>query len=133
MKIVPQCSVYALVGIAMAEKSFSEKNEKRLDSLELIAEDVCQALGISLDRLKGRKRAAELVVARKIYAHVARLHTGFSYLKIGEYIDRDHTTVVYYEQEVSGYLEIGDASFLHFWRMYQRNTQLPDILQSTDS
>lgn len=59
---------------------------------EIIA-DVARAHGFEVDDVKGKRRPRPLVTARHEAAR--RLHlAGFSTVKIGRFLNRDHSTIV---------------------------------------
>lgn len=64
-------------------------------SLEYIKKQVEDQLDL---KIEGRSRRRIFVDAKKIYAKIAQLN-GFSSMKIGDSIDRDHATVLHYWNE----------------------------------
>lgn len=63
-------------------------------SIEDVVEAVSQVFGISVERLLGRGRAADLCAARLIAYALARELTGKSLPQIGRHFHRDHTSVL---------------------------------------
>tara|TARA_Y100000996_G_scaffold414725_1_gene406549 strand:- start:6733 stop:7227 length:495 start_codon:yes stop_codon:yes gene_type:complete len=62
--------------------------------MEIIATSVCDEVGISLDQLKSKDRHARITEARKIFAHLGRRLYMYTLRTLGEYINRDHSTMV---------------------------------------
>lgn len=135
MKELLKCSAYAIAGIAIAEKRFLEPEpaEEKPPELESIFEDVCTVFSIPAEAMKGRSRKTPLVNARKIYTYVSRLKAGATCTAIADYIDRDHTSILYYLSEVKGYLQVNDHTFMPYWRKYVRNSQLFERKDLNDS
>lgn len=52
-----------------------------------------QSIGLTMADVKRRDNRAQMVVVRRLIARYLREH-GWSYPKIGEFIDRDHSTVM---------------------------------------
>ena len=62
--------------------------------MEIIATSVCDEVGISLDQLKSKDRHARITEARKIFAHLGRRLYMYTLRRLGEYMNRDHSTMV---------------------------------------
>tara|TARA_B100000963_G_C22402771_1_gene569605 strand:+ start:157 stop:630 length:474 start_codon:yes stop_codon:yes gene_type:complete len=60
----------------------------------IIANSVCDEVGISLDELKSKDRHAKITEARKIFAHLGRRLYMYTHRRLGEYMNRDHSTMV---------------------------------------
>ena len=63
--------------------------------MEKIAETVSVAVGIPLDRIRGRGQTSAVVEARRVAVYVTRKATRLSFIEIGHYFGRDHSTMVY--------------------------------------
>lgn len=63
-------------------------------SLEQIAERIEKLTGYMLEDLRLRTRNQDLVIARQLFCYFA-YEDGYSYSKIGRYINRDHVIVIY--------------------------------------
>ena len=62
---------------------------------ELILERVSQNFHIEISELKGKSRRSRVTVPRYFFCMLTRELTGLSYDTIGNYINRDHSTVIY--------------------------------------
>lgn len=63
--------------------------------IERIIEKICDVTGINPTTLSMRTRKREIVDARHIYCYIAKRETSLSLSKIGEPINRDHTSVLH--------------------------------------
>jgi chromosomal replication initiation ATPase DnaA len=66
---------------------------------------ICFVSGESENAIRGNLRYRNLVLARHIYFYIARNIMGLKLVEIGQYIGRDHTTVMH------GLNRIGDMVF----------------------
>ncbi|MBP3436443.1 MAG: chromosomal replication initiator protein DnaA [Clostridia bacterium] len=64
-------------------------------TIERIVRIVSEYYDISAEDIKGKKRSANIVAARHMCIYLIRELTTLSLQDIGEYFDRDHTTVIY--------------------------------------
>ena len=69
--------------------------QKVTRSMAHIAAEVAETYGIPLQELRGPGRPRGLAWARQEAMHRIRTETGNSWTKIGNYFNRDHTTVIY--------------------------------------
>ena len=66
-----------------------------------IIEHVARYFELSLDDLYGSSRAAAIATARQIAMYLCRELTSLSLPKIGQLLDRDHTTVMYANKKIT--------------------------------
>jgi len=66
-----------------------------------IIEHVARYFELSLDDLYGPSRAAAIATARQIAMYLCRELTSLSLPKIGQLLDRDHTTVMYANKKIT--------------------------------
>ena len=66
-----------------------------------IIEHVSKYFELSLDDLYGTSRAAPIAIPRQIAMYLCRELTSLSLPKIGQLLDRDHTTVMYANKKIS--------------------------------
>jgi len=84
--------------------------------LAIIAGSVCEVCNVSMDELKSKNRSAPITEARKIYAHLARRLYMFTYRRLGEYINRDHSTMVIAVRTCENFIEI-DPNFKELYHL----------------
>tara|TARA_R100000908_G_scaffold30470_1_gene13708 strand:+ start:874 stop:1362 length:489 start_codon:yes stop_codon:yes gene_type:complete len=84
--------------------------------LAIIAGSVCEVCDVSMDELKSKNRSAQITEARKIYAHLARRLYMFTYRRLGEYINRDHSTMVVAVNTCENFIEI-DPNFRELYHL----------------
>ncbi len=65
----------------------------RYDLLNQITQKVLTLTGKGLQPLQAKNRSTRHIYARKFFVALARLNE-FSYSEIGEYLKRDHTTII---------------------------------------
>lgn len=56
--------------------------------------EVSKAFGVPMNFIMGRKRNAEISLARNVAMKIMRRHCGLSTTHIGRLLNRDHSTVV---------------------------------------
>ena len=66
------------------------------DGLFDIGNKVCKYYNISIDQLISRKRDRELIYARRDFCHLAHKKTQCTYVRIGQFLKRDHSLVIHH-------------------------------------
>jgi len=66
-------------------------------TLESITEAIKNVTNI--DILKEKSRHRDVVDARKMFGHIAKNHTLLTYQAIGDYIRKNHATIMHYNKE----------------------------------
>lgn len=61
--------------------------------LDTILKAVSESVKISIDAIRGKSRKRELVIARDIFFDLAKDNTSLSYEVIGDFVNRDHSSV----------------------------------------
>ena len=69
-----------------------------------IAETVAAFFCVTLDQLVGRRRFATVVLPRQVAMYVIRQRMNAGVTEIGEFFDRDHTTVIHGIKAVERYI-----------------------------
>lgn len=64
-------------------------------TIQAIALATCEIFNIDLTQLKGKAKNPYFVDARRVFATIAKEY-GYTTLKTGEYLGKDHSTIVYY-------------------------------------
>ena len=90
--------VYPGLTIGPATKNEIRKNARYLKltlKKEEILEIIAEECGVNVNDVMKKVRKSELVKARHMYSAILRKYYGFSYPKIGEIMDKDHTTIIH--------------------------------------
>lgn len=75
--------------------------------LDVLTSSICDTLGLDRDEFLSRLRTAPLSDARKIFFYLTRVRLyRFTCNKLGKYMNRDHSTVVYAVQRCEELMEI---------------------------
>jgi chromosomal replication initiation ATPase DnaA len=69
---------------------------------------VCDAVEISIDEVQSKCRKPKLANARQVYCYIAKANTTHSLKKIGELINVDHSTVIYYIKKIEEMISVND-------------------------
>jgi chromosomal replication initiation ATPase DnaA len=56
---------------------------------------VCDTMGVTIDQIKGRRRLRKYVEARHLFYYICRTETILPLYKTGEFVNRNHATVIY--------------------------------------
>src|SRR5690606_8687052 len=67
------------------------KGVRPMDVLRVTA----NAYNLKLSQLKGKRRLARIVLPRQVAMYLMRTELGLQFEGIGDYFDRDHTTVMH--------------------------------------
>jgi chromosomal replication initiator protein len=76
---------------------------------------VCDIYGITLDKLMTRTRFKPIPEARHICMFIMRRQFKWGFIKIGEYFNLDHTTVIH---GVQGIEKLLDTNYFNNTRIY---------------
>lgn len=76
-----------------------------MDKLELINREVLRSFSISSKDTRGKSRKKEILFARYAGMYIARYHLEMSLERIGNYFNRDHTTVMNALKKTNNLLE----------------------------
>jgi chromosomal replication initiation ATPase DnaA len=127
----------ALVAIALydkherdrivAEEMEKEKYIREIREIGLypILTDVCSVFGYDILKVKSKRRAAGLVLCKRLYCYLSCLKTKFSLSEIANEVGfDDHTTVIYHRDVVKKLTTEQDPEFIANWRYYLHNSKL---------
>lgn len=73
---------------------------------------VSQKSEIPYEKMKGKRRDGDILVARHIAMYLIRKECDRSWRNTGELFDRDHTTAMHAFHHVETMLEIGDSRYI---------------------
>lgn len=68
---------------------------KKNINLSLILNSVCNHYDIKKDLIISRNRKNHIIIARQMYCYFAKKYTNNNYRQIGEFIERDRSTVMF--------------------------------------
>ncbi|MHC4712675.1 MAG: chromosomal replication initiator protein DnaA [Planctomycetota bacterium] len=99
--------------LALAHEALQDVLSSRPSvSIEDIARAVAARYSVKLSDLQGRRRSKSIALPRQICMHIARRLTDYSLEEIGGFFGgRDHTTVMYADDKITGLLKT-DAALL---------------------
>jgi chromosomal replication initiation ATPase DnaA len=86
---------------------------------ETILKVICRELEMDFDEVKNRKtRKKEFAYARHLYAYFCRKYTSEGFEKIGEFIKKDHATIIHSNKTIENWIEVDKSvsvlcGFLH--------------------
>lgn len=86
--------------------------EDKIYPLEDLLRAVSQALIISEDAIKGPNRSERVKDARHLYCFLARKMKCYSCETIGEFINRDYSTVSYACKVIEGFIKMQDHQLI---------------------
>lgn len=74
---------------------------------EEILKVICRELAMDFDEVKNRKtRLKDFVYARQLYSYFCKEYTNESLTKMGEFIHKDHATMIYSIKQIKGFYEV---------------------------
>jgi len=79
-----------------------KREEKTLDAIMTM---VCRYYSIEKELVLGKKRDREIVMARQMFCWLARRYTRSTFKLMGEYINRNHATVIHSVQKVEDLID----------------------------
>ncbi len=66
--------------------------------MKTILESVCSIAGISEDEIRGRNKARHLSDPRRVYVNILFGEGGYTCMRVGQSINRDHATVLHHRR-----------------------------------
>ena len=78
---------------------------RELKTLNAIMNMVCRYYSIDKELVLGRSRDRELVMARQMFCWLSRRYTRSTFKLMGEYINRNHATVIHSVQKVEDLID----------------------------
>lgn len=75
------------------------------ERLMRIALMVAERYGTNLFELKSLRRSSNISLARQVISYLAKENTPLSFVKIGRFLKRDHTTCMYGFQKIKALIE----------------------------
>ena len=97
MEEIKNISPYVIPGVSVRDLNF-----------DVIVEVVCRYYGTPINKVKGKLRERELVLARNICSYFLRLHTHATLKKIGDFFNRDHSTTMHSISTIKDFIHIKD-------------------------
>lgn len=88
--------------------------------LRKIFDIVCDVAEMKEDYIRSECRERELVAARFIFFHFAKKETGKSLIKIGNFINKDHATVLYGIRKVKDMIETKEPFYTDLYKKTQQ-------------
>lgn len=74
-------------------------------SPELILSKVCEYYQVDIKKVKGISKQGDLVKSRQIYAYITYQITNITLEKIGELINRNHSSMTHSIKKIRGFLD----------------------------
>tara|TARA_R110001632_G_scaffold208195_1_gene332533 strand:- start:2989 stop:3660 length:672 start_codon:yes stop_codon:yes gene_type:complete len=100
---------------------------RELKTLNAIMNMVCRYYSIDKELVLGRKRDRELVIARQMFCWLARRYTRSTFKLMGEFIDRNHATVIHSIRKVDELVDFDRELKYDRDTIVDMNPQLHDI------
>ena len=100
-------SPYIFIGINYNDKSFT--------TLENILTAVCILTGSNEAEIRSKSRKREYIIPRQIFCYAARKLTKMKYNEIGEFIGRDHSSIIHSCRESEKHIENNDKIFMEYF------------------
>lgn len=93
-------------------------NEKERAMQEIVLA-VSEASGISIKQILGTRRKGPIIVARHVAKYLIRTRLKYTFDDIGDYFDRDHSTIIHAVQKVK-WFESNDKEYAELIESAQR-------------
>lgn len=101
-------------------------NRKQFNTLDELANEVCNWFFISKDDLKSHERSRPIPDARKAFCYIAESLRNWKLQTIGDYINKNHSTVICAIREAKNLLHT-DKSFYERIQLIQFNEPKKDL------
>ena len=91
-----------------ALKDFISPNTPNKITPQHILDVVCEHLNVKPEDIKSKKRNEDIVIPRQIVMYLCSEYTDYSSTKIGEFLGKDHSTVLHGVQKLKDDIENDD-------------------------
>jgi len=96
----------------MSYNPSNQYNQERLNKeVDEFVERIANVRGYTIEDLKSKSRKREIVIVRQMVCYLTRKHFAsrfLSFQRIGDRINRDHSSVIYSYREIENMLENKD-------------------------
>lgn len=79
--------------------------------LEEIARAVSTASGVTVSEMRSPNRERHNVIARQVFFYIGR-RAGFSWMKLGQYMLRDHSTAIHGYRQINDLMSLPKSNFI---------------------
>ena len=122
VKQYPGSGMYAITWFAAIDHLHVERN--KMLTLEQIFNELCHIFKQPGANIRAKDRHRDMVKIRQIYCYVSYGVGQFTLHQIGQFINRDHTTVIHSKDTVVNYIHVKDPMFMRFWNYYIARTKI---------
>jgi len=105
-------------------KYYSLRIKTKEPTLEEILVDVCECFKRDIEKVKSKRQFIRNLICRRIYCYVAHVLTNESVTKIGQLINKDHTSCCGYIDQCFTWFEIDDHVFKGEWDIYTQKSKI---------
>lgn len=96
----------------------------KIPTLEEISIDVCLSLNMNVGVLKINRGKKEDVYCRFIFYVAAQQFGNFSFVKIGSFCKKNHTTILHGVRTAQNLIDTKSEAFLSMWCAYLKNSKM---------
>jgi len=79
--------------------------------LDEIARAVSTASGVTVSEMRSPNRERHNVIARQVFFYIGR-RAGFSWMKLGQYMLRDHSTAIHGYRQINDLMSLPKSNFI---------------------
>lgn len=77
-----------------------------------LAIEICEKMGVDFYHVLGRRRKKDIAQCRMIVVGMICRQNKYTFKKIGKFLNRDHSTIIYLRQTFENLLEIKDPALM---------------------
>ena len=92
---------------------------------------VCEATGLTWERVTQQRRNHDQIVARQLYCWFAYTFLGKTKSDLGRYFNQDHTTIINAIRNIDHYLEIKDREVSPLYKKILRLVNKTEVANET--
>lgn len=85
------------------------------EDLVYILQRVCDVTGIMPHDVFSNTRKREIVIARQLFCYVTMTHYTYTWVSIGKFLNRDHSTIIHSVKTYSDYIQMGYKQEVKFY------------------
>ena len=101
------------------------KMNKNVEMVEIL-QKVCDVTGIMPHDIFTPTRKREVVIARQLFCYVTMTHYTFTWVAIGKFLNRDHSTIIHSVKTYADYLQMKYKQETEFYEQTKNALSIGD-------
>lgn len=93
-------------------------------TVEDVLNEVCEIFNLSVDQIRSKNKQMQLLFPRYIISYVCYTLEMATFKKIGNVLERDHSSILVSNQKVKDWMDAKDPAFLYYWNVFVSKSKI---------